>query len=70
MQPELLFSLFGHGFLVDAGTVEAAVIPEVAVATVADDKAESKNRYYILSHKAEQEMLKNEAEQHLVTIAG
>ena len=69
MQPELLFSLFGHGFLVDAGTVEAAVIPEVAVATVFDDKAESKNRYYILSHKAEQEMLKNEAEQHLVTIA-
>ena len=49
--------------------LDAVVVPEAAAATVHDDKSESKDKYYVLSHKAEQDMLQAEAEQHLVTIA-
>ena len=68
-QPELLFSLFGHGFMVDP--VDLAVAPEAAIAATAvnGEKGDAKDRYYILSYKAEQDMLKSEAVPHRVTIA-
>ena len=69
MQPELLFSLFGHGFMVDPGDV--AVAPEAATAATAEgvERSDAKDRYYILSYKAEKDMLQSEAEPHRVTIA-
>ena len=69
MQPELLFSLFGHGFMVDV--VDMVVAPEAATATAAVnlERSGAKDRYYVLSYKAEQDMLQSEAEPHRVTIA-
>ena len=69
MQPELLFNLFGHGILVDTVDLDAVAVPEAATATMCDEKTEAKDKCYVLSHKAEQDMLQAEAEQHLVTIA-
>ena len=59
MQPELLFSLFGHGFMVDPA--DLVVAPEAATAATAvnGEKNDAKDRYYILSYKAEQDMLKS-----------
>ena len=68
-QPELLFSLFGHGFMVDP--VDLVAAPEAATAATAvnGERSDVKDRYYILSYKVEQDMLKSETEPHRVTIA-